>query len=72
MTARAGKIEPESHEYREGPYTVCQMADNFWSIFLNGSSIGHAYRTLREARAFCRWAERNDVHPTTTQGSNQP
>ena len=62
MTSRAGKIELGAHEYREGPYTICRMGDNWWDIFINKSSVGHAYKTLREARAYCKWAARNNLN----------
>ena len=61
IDARTGKTELGSHEYREGPYMICQMADGAWVISINRAGIGHAYKTLREARAYCQWATRNDL-----------
>lgn len=68
MSTREGKTGTGTHEYREGRFTICQMADSFWYIFIAGAGIGHAYKTLREARAYARWATENDVN----MGSNQP
>ncbi len=55
-TERAGKIV--ATEYRQGASYLTQMGDNTWSAYTgpngSGRELASGFRTLRDARQWCR------------------
>lgn len=55
---RSNKTRTGSHEYREGKYYICCMADDTWRLFAgpqgSGKSYDKEFKTLKAARKYCR------------------
>lgn len=60
---RANKTEEGSHEYQEGAFTICQMANGVWYIFdSNKSEVPSPdFKTLLAARKWLRQKEKTNV-----------
>lgn len=44
----------QCHEYREGFYNIVRMSDNSWCVFDEGMDQDVNFKTLNEARKWCR------------------